>query len=121
MGYQGSTLSAMPDQTRPMLKEWQKLLKAMADLTGMHRTAYFECHLVLASPEGIKKSVTGTCEGTILTEERGRDGFGYDSIFVKSEYDKTFAELDETTKNRVSHRRKAFEKISPSLQTLMQG
>jgi len=98
-----------------------KLLKEMANLSGMHRTAYFECHLVLAGPEGIKKSVSGTCEGTILDEERGRNGFGYDPLFVKSEYDKTFAELDEATKNRISHRRKAFEKISSSLQMLMQG
>jgi XTP/dITP diphosphohydrolase len=99
----------------------QKLLKDMENLTGMHRVAYFECHLVLASPEGVRKSVSGTCEGSILTEERGRNGFGYDPIFVKSEYDKTFAEIDEATKNRISHRRKAFEKLSPTLQMIMAG
>jgi XTP/dITP diphosphohydrolase len=114
-----SRFYAGPDATDA--ENRQKLLKAMADLTGMHRAAYFECHLIIAGPEGIKKSVSGTCEGTISTEERGRNGFGYDSLFIKSEYDKTFAELDETTKNRISHRRKAFDRISPALQMIMQG
>lgn len=95
-----------------------KLLTVMRDMDNLHRSAYFECCLALASPEGLKKSVTGTCEGFIITEERGRNGFGYDSVFVKSEYDKTFAELDEATKNRVSHRRKAVEKILPTLERL---
>ncbi|MEI8365189.1 MAG: RdgB/HAM1 family non-canonical purine NTP pyrophosphatase [Parachlamydiaceae bacterium] len=92
-----------------------KLLAAMRSLEDMERTAYFECSLVLSSPEKVIKAVTGTCEGRILTEERGRHGFGYDSLFVKSEYDKTFAEMDDTTKNRVSHRHKAFEKLIPAL------
>jgi XTP/dITP diphosphohydrolase len=96
----------------------KKLLKEMQHLQGMQRTAYFECCLILASPEGIKKSVTGRCEGEILLEERGRNGFGYDSLFAKQEYDKSFAELDESTKNRISHRRKAFEKLLVSLETI---
>lgn len=94
-----------------------KLLAAMSHLEDSQRTAYFECCLVLTSPKGVVKSVTGTCEGRILSGERGRNGFGYDSIFVKHEYDKTFAEMDEVTKNRVSHRYKAFEKLIPAFET----
>jgi XTP/dITP diphosphohydrolase len=96
----------------------KKLLKSMQHLTGVERAAYFECCLVLASPGGLKKCVTGKCEGILLTEERGNHGFGYDSLFVKNEYDKSFAEIDEATKNRISHRRKAFEKLTPTLETL---
>lgn len=96
----------------------QKLLEAMHQLVGLQREAYFECCLALASPEGVKKVVTGTCQGSILQEERGRNGFGYDSLFVKHEYDKTFGELDEVIKNRISHRRKAIEKLSVSLEAL---
>lgn len=93
----------------------KKLLKAMSHLQESNRNAYYECSLALASPAMLIKSVTATCEGAILFQERGRHGFGYDPLFVKLDYDKSFGELDETTKNRVSHRRKAFDKLLPSL------
>lgn len=96
----------------------KKLLSNMESLEDLERAAYFECCLALASPEGIKKCVTGKCEGYIVTQERGSNGFGYDSLFIKYDYDKTFAELDESTKNRISHRRKAFERLSLFLENL---
>jgi len=96
----------------------QKLLLKMKGLENEKRTCYFECCLALASPEGLKKAVSATCEGKIIKEERGRNGFGYDPLFIKSEYDKTFAELEESTKNRISHRRKAFEKLVSTLEAL---
>ncbi len=96
----------------------KKLLEEMKDIQEPYRQAYFECCIVLASPEGIKKSSRGVCEGMILTKERGRQGFGYDSLFLKHDYNKTFAELEEDTKNRISHRRKALDKIFPYLESL---
>lgn len=96
----------------------KKLLEAMAHLLEDDRIAFMECALALASPEGLKKCVRGTCEGRLLARERGGGGFGYDPLFVKLEYSKTFAELEETVKNRISHRRKAFDKILPLLETL---
>lgn len=96
----------------------QKLLQQMQGLQDIQRTGYFECWLSLASPEGIKKTVSGTCEGLILEEEKGRNGFGYDPLFIKHDYDKTFSELDEQTKNKISHRRKAVEKLLPTLEAL---
>lgn len=96
----------------------QKLLKAMQHLKESERVAYYECCLALASPNGLKKCATGIVEGIILNIERGRNGFGYDSLFVKHEYDKSFGELDEATKNRISHRHKAFEKLIPILESL---
>lgn len=97
----------------------KKLLEAMQHLSGLQRTAYFECCLAIASPEGVKKSVTGISSGTVAYEERGRNGFGYDSLFIKNEYDKSFAEIDEATKNRISHRHKALEKLIPFLETII--
>lgn len=88
-----------------------KLLHDMRHLQDPHRQAYFECWIALASPDGFCKTVKGICEGNILTEERGNMGFGYDSIFIKHEYSKTFAELGEDIKNVVSHRRKALDKL----------
>lgn len=98
----------------------QKLLNAMEGMEEINRSAYYECCLVLASPTGVVKSVTAQCQGCIILAERGRNGFGYDSLFVKSEYDKTFAEIEEATKNRISHRYKAFEKLLPTLEALYQ-
>jgi XTP/dITP diphosphohydrolase len=95
--------------------------KLLAELEGKQdheRSGYFECCLAFAQPGKEVKYFLGSCEGTILREERGRNGFGYDSVFVKNDYDKTFAEIDETTKNKVSHRRKAFEKLIVYLETL---
>ena len=57
-------------------------------------------------------------EGGITDSASCSAGFGYDSIFLKNDYDKTFAELDEQTKNRISHRRKAFDKLITVLDSL---
>lgn len=96
----------------------KKLLKEMENLDGLQRAAFFECVLVLASPDGVKIVARGTVEGMIAEAERGRNGFGYDSLFLKHESNKTFAELDEQTKNRISHRRKAFDKLSLAWESL---
>lgn len=97
----------------------KKLLEEMQHLMGDDRQAFFECVIALASPEGLKKFVKGTCEGYLLMKDRGGGGFGYDPLFVKHGYNKTFAELGESVKNRISHRRKALDKILPSLESLM--
>lgn len=96
-----------------------KILEAMKGKNDLERAAYYECSLALAGPDGeIKKFVRGLCEGILIEEERGRNGFGYDALFMKHDYDKTFAELEESVKNRISHRSKAIEKILPALETL---
>ncbi len=95
-----------------------KLLNEMRTIDAPFRQGVFECWIALASPEGLKKCVKGSVEGMITQEDRGNLGFGYDSIFIKYEYGKTFAELEEDTKNRVSHRRKALDKLLPLLEAL---
>ncbi len=99
----------------------KKLLQKMEHLLEEDRNAYFECCLVLASPSGVKKSVCGICEGALLTQEKGRGGFGYDPLFIKHGYSKTFAELEESIKNRISHRRKALDKMLPFLESLREN
>jgi XTP/dITP diphosphohydrolase len=53
----------------------------------------------------------GICEGTILHERKGGNGFGYDPVFVPSGSSRTFAEMDMQEKNAFSHRRKAADKL----------
>jgi len=57
----------------------------------------------------------GIVNGTIIKERRGCEGFGYDPIFEPSGYDKTFAELGNDIKNKISHRAKAVEKLAQYL------
>jgi len=88
----------------------QKLLNSMQHLQDPLRHAYFECVISLASPEGLKKTATGKVEGAILEKEKGSLGFGYG---------KTFAQLEESIKNKISHRRKALDKLFPILESLI--
>jgi XTP/dITP diphosphohydrolase len=96
-----------------------KLLDKMKHLLDNDRNAYFECCTALASPDGLRKCACGTVEGQISLNEKGGGGFGYDPLFTKHEYGKTFAELTEETKNRVSHRRKALDKIIIDIESIL--
>lgn len=96
-----------------------KLIKELEALPESERTGCYVCALALASPEGIQMQTKGLCEGSLILKPRGSQGFGYDPLFLKYDYNKTFAELDEETKNRISHRRKALDKLAPTLESLM--
>jgi len=100
------------------LENRKKLLDEMQHLLDEDRQAFYECSIAIASPDGLKKNVKGTCEGILLTQDRGSGGFGYDPLFIKHGYNKTFAELEESVKNRISHRRKALDKILLSIESL---
>jgi len=96
-----------------------KLVKNLLSLKDDERVGYFECCIAIATPVGIEKVVRGVCEGTLTTDPRGSNGFGYDPLFIKYDYSKTFAELDEETKNKISHRRKALDKLQNYLESCM--
>lgn len=95
-----------------------KLICEMQDLDGESRSAYYHCCLALVSPDQqYIKTFEGNCEGYIAQQPSGSQGFGYDPLFVKNGYEKTFAELDESIKNRVSHRHKAIERLLIALES----
>lgn len=98
-----------------------KLLNRMKDLKDDQRCAYFVCSVCLALPNEVIKLVSAQCHGQILESPRGGNGFGYDPLFLKNDYGKTFAEMDETLKNRVSHRHKAFLKIVPYIKMQLEA
>ncbi|MFZ4773277.1 MAG: RdgB/HAM1 family non-canonical purine NTP pyrophosphatase [Chlamydiia bacterium] len=97
-----------------------KLKSLLASLEEPERSAYFACAIALYQPGKCVKVAVGQCEGTLLLEERGSQGFGYDSLFIKHDYNNTFGELDQQIKNRVSHRRKALDKLDTVLSNLCQ-
>lgn len=78
-------------------------------------TARFRATIAIAQPNGEIRYTEGICEGEIVPDERGTGGFGYDPIFYLPEMERTMAELDETEKNRLSHRGKALEKAKKIL------
>lgn len=90
----------------------EKVLNEMKDVT--HRKARFRTviALILDNEEMIFE---GIAEGQILRELRGKEGFGYDPVFVPKGQDKTFAEMSLEEKNRYSHRQKAFTMLSEYL------
>ena len=80
------------------------------------RTARFRCVLALvelkADPGTPAAEIyQGTCEGRILFAPQGRGGFGYDPLFVPEGQSRSFGELPEEVKNRLSHRARALEKL----------
>ena len=86
----------------------QKLLEAIEGAAS--RKARFVAAIAIAesnNSEGVKV-VVGKCEGHITFSPVGESGFGYDPIFIPNGYDKTFAELGESIKNRISHRGEAL-------------
>jgi len=79
------------------------------------RTARFVCAIACVMPDGRLLSSEASVEGRIGYEERGKNGFGYDPIFMVPEYGKSTAELTEEQKNEISHRGKALRAIKEQL------
>ena len=105
-----------------------KLLRQLQAVPLERRTARFRCVLALtpfidhktenASPvcyadefEMHTVLFEGACEGQILLTARGKDGFGYDPLFVPDGFEQSFAELGEDVKSRISHRSRALGRL----------
>ncbi len=87
-----------------------KLLQLLAAVPWEGRSDRFRCSIAIAVPDGDVYTTEGVCEGMIGFARKGSSGFGYDPLFFVPEYQKTFAELSMTEKNRISHRARAFQK-----------
>ncbi len=99
-------------------EKYSKILDEMADVPEKERSARFVCVVALVSPEGEENLFHGVCEGIITRRPRGTSGFGYDPIFLHPEAGCTFAELDRSEKNRVSHRGRALEQLAEYLKAV---
>ncbi|GAA6165568.1 RdgB/HAM1 family non-canonical purine NTP pyrophosphatase [Pelagimonas sp. KU-00592-HH] len=74
-------------------------------------TAQFRSTLVLAWPDGHDEVFEGVAPGTLTWPIRGKDGFGYDPMFIPEGLTVTFAEMDRWEKNKISHRGLAVAKF----------
>lgn len=89
----------------------KKVLEMLSGVALEKRTARFRT--VIAFDDGkTQEIVEGKIEGKIIFEEKGTNGFGYDSIFMPDTCNKTFAEMSDEEKNRISHRANATKNLT---------
>lgn len=94
------------------------MLKLLAEMDGkQNRKACFRTVIAL-NMDGREYIFEGLINGRIIAEKKGEGGFGYDPLFIPDGYDKTFAELGNDIKNRISHRALAVKSLCDFLDTL---
>lgn len=92
--------------------------KLLENLTGENnRSAQFRTVIALII-DGEEKLFNGIVKGEITREKRGTSGFGYDPIFVPEGYKESFAQMESSTKNSISHRYRATKQLSDYLKEL---
>lgn len=105
------------ENTTPM-QGIEKLLKNLDGVPYENRGGKFVSVIALILPDGTEYSFEGECNGYITNILKGENGFGFDPIFYYPPLDKTFAELSDEEKNRVSHRFVALDKLKGFLDTI---
>lgn len=97
-------------------KNNEKLLSLLEDVPYKERRAKFVSVITMVFPGGEVISARGECEGHIINEPEGENGFGYDPLFVPDGFQRTFAQLTSEEKNKISHRAKALENLERLLE-----
>lgn len=97
-------------------KNNNKLLKDLKNVSLKKRRAQYVCSVAISDAHRLLGVFDGKCSGLITTKERGKAGFGYDPLFLIPKYNKTFGELGEEVKHKMSHRYKAFRKAKAFLE-----
>ena len=89
-----------------------KLLTELDRTGDENRRARFVCAMAVADETGaIIFTAEGICEGKIAFEAAGKNGFGYDPVFIPDGFSETFGELSNDIKQQISHRKQAIYKI----------
>ena len=98
-----------------------RIERVLNELNGIEeRSAHFACAMTLINPNGeVEYKYQGICEGSIIKEARGTNGFGYDPIFLVKGDTRTMAELSEEEKNQISHRSVALRQVLDYLQKII--
>lgn len=92
------------------------LLKNLQDVPEEKRTAHFKTVIAVVFEDGSRMTAEGTASGKIAFEERGENGFGYDPLFIVEDTGRTFAEMTEEEKNKISHRARALMNLRKKLE-----
>jgi XTP/dITP diphosphohydrolase len=95
----------------------RKLTEVMRAVPEGARAARFVCVLLLLGPDGTEQVFEGRCEGTLAREPAGGEGFGYDPLFIPAGGDRTYAQLTDAEKNRISHRSLAWRQLADALRS----
>lgn len=92
--------------------------KVLSELEGTNdRSGQFRAVVTYIDASGVQQ-FEGIIKGQVALEKVGKDGFGYDPIFIPEGYDQTFAELSAEVKNTMSHRKRSVEKLAQFLNKL---
>ena len=92
--------------------------KIFGELEGKDRSAFFKSVVTVYNPKTDSfRQFDGVCEGKIADKPAGKNGFGYDPIFIARELDKTFGECKWEEKARYDHRAKAIVKLKVYLES----
>ena len=89
----------------------EKLLDALKDTPDGARDAHYVAAVACVFPDGRSFVVQERCDGVIIRDARGENGFGYDPYFYIPEKGKTFAEMSAADKHKMSHRGKAMRRF----------
>lgn len=89
----------------------KKLLNLLLGIPKFRRNAVFRTIIAIAKPNEKVKYVEGKCFGRISEKKLGKNGFGYDPVFIPNGFKKTFAQMEPSMKNKISHRAKALVKV----------
>jgi XTP/dITP diphosphohydrolase len=101
--------------TRDFGAAMRKVEERLEEVGAEDFSAWFTSALAVAWPGGPAVVVEGRVDGTLTFPPRGDKGFGYDPIFVPEGLDLTFGEIEPVTKDGMSHRARAFEKLKAAL------
>lgn len=93
----------------------QYIIDEMKDTDN--RKAKFVCSICFIFENGEKIEVQGICNGKISRKIEGERGFGYDPIFIPDGYDKTFSDIGQEEKNKISHRAIAIKELIEKLKS----
>ncbi len=95
--------------------------KALRLLLGKsNRRAHFRTCAVLAAPDGVVAISEGIVSGVMSHQEKGDNGFGYDSIFEPDPGGRSFAQMSDAEKNSLSHRARALQALLPTLKEIIE-
>jgi len=110
-GEPGVRSSRFSGKNKSDLQNNLKVLRLMEEVPPGSRKAFYVCAVALADCGRLLSVKEGKCHGVIASEQRGSSGFGYDPLFIIPGYGKTFAQLGEGVKHKISHRYHAMKQM----------